>query len=183
LLSLDENRGKGGAVKQGMQHAAGQYVLFMDADSSTKITEFEKFRPRLEEGCEVVIGTRRSPRSDVVVQQPGHRQFMGRVFTRLACLLLGLRVSDITCGFKCFRRDVAQALCAQQTINGWAFDAELLFLAHRWNLRIAEVPVTWLNEPGTKVRPFRDAVTSLTELLRIRRNDRQGRYERRGHGN
>jgi len=177
LLALTENRGKGGAVQHGMQHAAGRFVLFMDADSSTKITEFEKFRPLLEAGFGVVIGTRRKPRSDVVVQQPGHRQFLGRVFTRLACALLGLRVSDITCGFKCFRRDVAQALSARQTIHGWAFDAELLFLAHRWGYRVAEVPVTWLNEPGSKVRASRDAVTSFTELLRIRWNARQGKYD------
>lgn len=177
LLTLPENRGKGGAVRHGMRQAAGRFVLFMDADSSTKITEFEKFRPLLEAGYEVVIGTRRRPCSDVVVQQPGHRQFMGRVFTHLACVLLGLRVSDITCGFKCFQRDAAQALCARQTISGWAFDAELLFLAYRWGYRIAEVPVTWLNEPGSKVRASRDAVTSFTELLRIRWNARQGKYD------
>lgn len=172
------HRGKGAAVKRGMLEARGAWVLFMDADSSTPIEEWKKFEPLLEQGCEVVIGSRRIPGAAIKVHQPRLRETLGVVFTQLSNLLVGGSVSDFTCGFKCFQRAAALRIFALQRLDGWGFDAEILFIARRLGHRIREVPVVWTAAETTKVRMLRDGLRSFTELLTIRLGACRGWYPR-----
>ena len=171
------HRGKGGAVKQGMLEARGAHALFMDADHSTNINEWANCAPWLRDGYDVVIGTRKTAGAQVRVHQPPLREAMGRVFTWLTNVLLTGRVSDITCGFKCFQREAARRIFSRQRIDGWGFDAEILFIARRKGCRIKEVPVVWADNRATKVRLLRDAVNSFLELLQIRLGALRGWYE------
>ena len=170
------HRGKGAAVKHGVLAAQGRYVLFMDADYSTRIQEWQQCLPWLQDGYEVVIGSRKMAGATVVKHQSPLREAMGKVFTWLTNELLHTHVTDITCGFKCFRREAAQHLCGLQQMTGWTFDAELLFLARRLGYRLKEVPVMWADDRSTKVRLAADTLRSLTELLRIRWGARRGVY-------
>ena len=170
--------GKGGAVRRGMLAARGAYRLFMDADSSTPIGEWAKLAPWLRDGCDVAIGSRKMAGARVLVHQPRLRELMGQAFTWLTNVLLAARVSDITCGFKGYTASTAERIFRLQRIEGWGFDAELLFIARRLGCRIQEVPVVWTHDASTQVRLARDAVRSLAELLRIRLDTWRGRYPR-----
>jgi dolichyl-phosphate beta-glucosyltransferase len=171
------NRGKGWAVRLGMRHARGRAVLMTDADLSTPIEELEKFLACIGNGVQVAIGSRRTSGAVIEQHQPFLRESMGRVFTALTRLLV-VRVSDVTCGFKLFTRDAADAIFPRLTLDDWSFDAELLYVARRLGLEMAEVPVRWRDAPGTKVRRLRDAVQSLVGLGRILANGARGRYDR-----
>jgi dolichyl-phosphate beta-glucosyltransferase len=170
------HRGKGAAVKQGVLAAQGRYVLVMDADLSTPIHEWQRCVPWLQNGHEVVIGSRKMAGATVLKRQPPLREAMGKVFTWLTNRLLGTRVTDITCGFKGFHREAAQRIFRLQRMEGWAFDAEILFLARRLGYRMKEVPVRWVNDESTKVRLVMDACRSLKELLAIRVGAWKGWY-------
>lgn len=177
LVSYSPNRGKGYAVRQGILQAKGEFVLYMDADLSTPMDEFSQFLPHLENGVPVVIGTRKHPEAEILKHQPLWRESMGKAFTRLSNLILGLRVSDFTCGFKVFHHDAALRIFKSVTLPGWAFDSEMLFLAHRFGFSIAEVPVRWANSPESKVRIVRATANAFIDLFRIRLNHLLGRYD------
>lgn len=177
VLAQPENRGKGHAVKVGMLAARGQYVLFMDADLSTPPTELDKFWRWLEGGYDVVIGSRKMQGARVVRGQPVWRKSLGKIFTWLTNQIATRNISDVTCGFKCYSYEAAQTLFGLSVLDDWSFDAEIIFLAQRLRYRIKEVPVNWHDEPGTKVRLWKDAITSFLGLLRIRVNAYQGKYK------
>ena len=179
VLVQPRNRGKGHAVRVGMLAAEGRYVLFTDADLSTPPTELDKFWPWLEEGYDVVIGSRKMAGANIVKHQPPWRESLGKVFTWLTNHIATKDISDVTCGFKCFTHEAAQTLFGLSVIGDWSFDAEVLFLAQRFKYRIKQVPVTWHDEAGTKVRLWKDAINSLRGLARIRMNASRGRYRAR----
>ena len=168
--------GKGSAVRKGVLSAKGQYVFFTDADLSTPITELEKFLEQLNQGYQVVIGSRKIAGANVEVHQSWLRESMGKVFTWLTNVILTKNVSDVTCGFKGFSRPVAQKVFNRQLVNDWSFDAEVLFLAQKYGYSIREIPVRWRNDPGTKVNLFKDTIRSFLGLLKIRTNDWRGKY-------
>ncbi len=170
------NLGKGGAVRRGMLEARGEYVLFCDADESTPMESLRDFLPGMERGEPVIIGTRKNVEARIERHQPWLRETMGKGFTALGHLLIGVRVTDFTCGFKVFRRDAARAIFSRQTIEDWSFDAEILFLAGHLGYSISEVPVVWRNDEDTRVRLLRDTWDSLQGLLKIRRMMRNGDY-------
>lgn len=170
------NLGKGMAVQQGMLLGSGDYLVFSDADLSVPIEMLPAFINPLENQSDLAIGTRQKSGAVIEVHQPRHRELMGMVYTKLSSWILGVRVSDFTCGFKGFRRDIARDLFSRQRLNNWSFDAEILYLAHRKGYRIAEIPVTWRNDDATKVRLWKDVLTSFFGLLQIRLYDLQGRY-------
>lgn len=176
VLRQRQNRGKGRAIKRGMLAARGRYVLFTDADLSTPPTELARFWPWLKGGYDVVIGSRKMAGANVIRHQPLWRESLGKVFTWLSDRLATRNISDVTCGFKCFSHDAAQEIFRLARINDWSFDAEALFLAQRLGYNIKEVPVTWHDEPGTKVRLLRDATGALQGLFRIRLNALKGVY-------
>ncbi|MBI2880243.1 MAG: glycosyltransferase family 2 protein [Candidatus Tectomicrobia bacterium] len=178
LLSNEQNRGKGFAVRRGMLAARGDLVLFMDADLSTSPEELDKMKEWIDRGFPVVIGTRRTEGATIARHQSFLREKMGSVFTLLSRELLRIPVSDFTCGFKCFSRDAARTLFSRQTLDDWSFDAEILHIAKRRGIPIKEVPVRWANAEDSKVHLIRDTLRSLLGLFRILRNAFGHRYDR-----
>ena len=176
IYQQPRNRGKGDAVKQGMLLASGKYLFFSDADLSVPIEILPTFLKQLEDETDAAIGTRQKAGAQIVARQPFYRELMGKVYTSLANWILGLRVSDFTCGFKGFRREVAKDLFSRQRLKNWSFDAEILYLARLKGYRVIEIPVAWRNDPATKVRLWRDVGNSFLELLQIRFNHYRGGY-------
>ncbi|MCM8774818.1 MAG: glycosyltransferase family 2 protein [Candidatus Omnitrophica bacterium] len=167
ILKNLENRGKGYVVRQGMLHAKGKHLLFTDADLSTPIEEVSRFMDFISLGYDVVIGSRALPESRIEIHQNFIRENMGRIFNRLARLVSFRGIRDSQCGFKCFKRHVAIDLFGRQKLDGFSFDAEILFLAQALGYRIYEAPVIWRNSPQTHVRAG-DPIRMLIDLLRIR---------------
>jgi dolichyl-phosphate beta-glucosyltransferase len=168
ILRYPLNHGKGHAVRVGMNEANGQLMLLCDADLSTPIEELEKLAPFVDEGYDVVIGSRALPDSDLRVHQPWLRERLGRAFNLLV-RILGVRgFADTQCGFKLFTRRAARDVFPQLFTDRWAFDVEALLVARMMKYKIREVPVIWVNSPGSKVNVLRDAVATLRDLLRIR---------------
>lgn len=176
LVSFASNRGKGYAVKAGMQKARGDYLLLIDVDMSTPFAELKKFTEYVNRGDEVIVGTRKNGHSTVVVAQPIYRQIMGKAFTYIAQLALGVKVSDFTCGFKLFSKSAYQSVAPLMSIDRWGYDAELLYISAGLGLTISEVPVAWYNDDRTKVSLLKDVVRSLADLWMIRLNGWRGRY-------
>ncbi len=178
LIRLPSCQGKGAAVRHGMQLAAGYLQLFTDADGATPIGELARLENALAEGADVAIGSRvlAAQMPDFTVQARFYRSALGMLFNA-AVRQSGIKeISDTQCGFKLFRRVVAQDLFAYSSIDGFGFDLELLYMAQQRGYRIAEVPVNWSDRPGSKVRIFRDGLAMLYELAVIRQNDRRGLY-------
>lgn len=162
------NHGKGAAVRRGFELARGRYILFTDADLSTPIEEVEKMWPEFDAGADIVIGSRRLADSDVE-PQPVHRQVMGWVFSSLVRCLAVSGIKDSQCGFKCYSRRCARELASLQQMTGFSFDVEHLYLARRLGRKIVEVPVRWVDAPGSTVSPVKDSWRMLRDLLHIRR--------------
>lgn len=179
VIPTQPNRGKGHALRVGMPASRGRWVLFTDADLSTPPAELDKFWPHLEKGIDVVIGSRKMAGAVLVRRQPWWRERLGKVFTWLSDRLATRDISDVTCGFKVFSRRAAHDLFRRGRIDDFSFDAEILFLAQRRGYEIKEIPVSWHDERGTKVRIVRDAVRALRGLARIRINAATGRYGER----
>ena len=181
VIGLERNRGKGAAVRAGVRESLGRQVLFTDADLSTPIDEWERLRRKLEQGCDIVIGSRALGESRIEVPQPWYRERMGKTFNWILRRVLPLELGDTQCGFKLFEADVAKELFRRARIDGFAFDAEVLFLAERFGYRIGELPVRWLDSLPSRVHPFLHSVQMLKDLARIRWLSATGAYgSRRG---
>lgn len=167
-LGYAGNRGKGYAVRTGVDAARGAQILFCDADLSTPIEEVESLRRRLAEGWDVAIGSRHLAASRILVRQPLHRRHLGRVFNGVVSLLAVRGFADTQCGFKLFRREAARRIFPRVKTDGFAFDVEILIRAREAGLRVAEVPVRWQNDSASRVRPVRDSLRMLAEILRMR---------------
>jgi len=160
--------GKGAAVRMGVLNAKGRVVLFMDADGATPLDEIPKLLAAIESGHDVAIGSR-------VVQRPGevevktslHRRLIGRTFAFFVNLFAFGGIADTQCGFKMFRREAAAAIFPQQKIAGFAFDVEILYLANRLRLSIAEIPVNWVAQPGSKVNLVSDSIKMLWDICHV----------------
>ena len=176
LLENPGNRGKGYSVRNGMLHASGDILLFSDADLSAPIEEAPKLFRALQEGAQGAIGSRWVSPDLQTQRQSLLRQFYGRVFNLALRIVLGLNFKDTQCGFKAFTRDAAQKIFSQQQIERWGFDPELLYLARRYEFRVAEVPVAWAHVEGTRISPLRDGLRMFGELLKIRWNAITGKY-------
>jgi len=171
LIENRKNRGKGYSVKQGMLRAKGKYVLFMDADNSTRIDQIEKLIQAIDGGNDVAIGSRRVPGAQIDTSQPFYRIFLGNIYIILSKILIGSSVSDYNCGFKLYKNEVVDCLFKPLTMNNWSFDSELIYLVKKYNLKIKEVPVRWEDKQKTsKVKPLRDGINSLLSLIKIRIN-------------
>ncbi len=173
------NHGKGYAVRQGMIEARGEIALFTDADLSTPIEEADKLLAALRDRrCDVAIGSRALDRRLIESHQSMVREAGGILFNRVVRLIAGLPFADTQCGFKAFRLDRARILFEQQRVDGFGFDPEILFLAERHGLRIAEIPVRWAHHPASKVKFVKDGLRMLVELWTIRNNAWRGLYPR-----
>ena len=179
LLSNDGNRGKGFSVRHGMLDARGEIALFSDADLSTPIDETGKLLASIQEqGYDAAIGSRAVDRSLIQVHQSMLREQAGIFFNRMVRWIMGIQFSDTQCGFKAFRRERTRIIFEQQRIERFGFDPEILFLAQRNGLRVAEVPVRWSHDAATKVNVATDGIRMFLELLLIRWNAIRGYYPR-----
>ena len=160
--------GKGAAVRTGMLDAKGHFVLFMDADGATPLSEIPKLIAGIDEGYDVAIGSRVVRREgEADVKTPLHRRVIGRTFAFFTGLLALGGIADTQCGFKMFRREVAVAIFSRQKTVGFAFDVEILFIARRLSLSVLEIPVNWVAQPGSKVNLVTDSFRMLWDICRI----------------
>ena len=175
------NRGKGYSVRNGLLQAAGDIVMFTDADLSAPIEEAELLMAVLDDdseaGADVAIGSRWLDKQKQTIAQPLYRRFFGRCFNWLTRKVMGLPYRDTQCGFKAFRRDAAQTIFRLQTIERWGFDPEILFIARKLKYRIVEVPVTWGHDERTRISYLKDGLKMLEEMAEIRANSLRGRYD------
>ncbi len=164
-------RGKGCAVRSGMLRARGEFIFYMDADLSVPLAAIPEFLARFERDprVDVLLGNRQHAMSRITRRQSWLRRTMGQTFNRIlkTCALASLH--DTQCGFKAFRRQAARAIFTRQTLDGFAFDVEVLLLAGRLGCRIEDLPVEWINSPESKVRIVRDSLAMLRDTLRVRR--------------
>jgi glycosyltransferase involved in cell wall biosynthesis len=173
---IDEpTQGKGVAVKTGVLAGEGEYLFICDADLSMPIDEVAKFLPPEREGYDVAIASREVEGARRV-GEPEYRHLMGRVFNFIVRVLAIPKVHDTQCGFKVFRHDVAHDVFPFQTIDGWAFDVEVLFIALRRGYKLVEVPITWYYMPQSRISPIWDSINMAIEVLRVRLNGWKGVY-------
>src|SRR5437660_3030371 len=169
LLENFPIRGKGAAVRSGLLAAAKPIGLFFDADLSTPLTEIPKLIEPIANGeVDVAFGSRALDRDLIGVHQPWRREQAGRVFNLIVRLATGLPFWDTQCGFKAFRLDACRPILEAARVQGFAFDVELLYLAHRAGLRIREIPVRWNHAEGSKVSFFSDSLRMLSEVITLR---------------
>jgi len=177
LICNDENHGKGYSVRQGFLNASGVYVLFTDADLSAPIDELNKlWDVAKRDKADVVIGSRGLDRTVIEKRQNGFREFGGIAFNYVVRFMTGLDIKDTQCGFKLFLREPAVPVFEKQTISGFGFDAEVLFLSSRRGLKLREVPVRWSHSEGSKLNPIRDGIRMTADLVRIRWKYLSGKY-------
>ena len=169
-------RGKGLAVQRGVKEAKGEYVFLCDADLSMPIEEVSKFIPPQLQKVDIAIASREAPGA-VRIHEPYYRHFTGRVFNTLIRLLVLPTLQDTQCGFKCVRADVARDIFRYQTLTGWAFDVELLYIARHHKYQVVEIPIHWYFNADSKISIFRDSLRMFLDLLLIRRNARRGLYD------
>ncbi|HEX4965876.1 MAG TPA: dolichyl-phosphate beta-glucosyltransferase [Thermoanaerobaculia bacterium] len=168
VIRHERNRGKGAAVRTGVVASRGAKVLVSDADFSTPIEEVEKLEAQLGEGTPLAIGSRGVASSQVRQHQPFYREMMGRTFN-LIIRTLGVRgIRDTQCGFKLAAGDVGRSLFSALTIEGFAWDVELIWLARRRGYRIAEVGVVWIDSPDSRVDPVRSSLSMLRDVVLMR---------------
>ena len=176
VIAYQPNRGKGFAVKTGMQAAKGEIRVFFDADASTPIEEIEKLWPQFDDGADVVIGSRVLPDSDVEVHQAKCRELMGKTYNlMLRCMAL-TSFRDTQCGFKAFTAESSNIIFPKQTIDRFGFDCELLHIAKIHALRIEQVPVRWINSPASRLHPIVDSIKMFQDLVSVRLKAFRGIY-------
>ncbi len=172
-------RGKGLAVRLGMLAARGEYRFMCDADLSMPIEEVNRFLPPMLSNFDVAIGSR-EVHGAVRYNEPIRRHLGGRLINLAIRWLILPQFQDTQCGFKCFRGPIVEDLFGRQTLNGWSFDVELLFLAGRLGYRVVEIPIDWYYRPESKVSALRDAVRMISDIFLIRTQARRGLYDAHG---
>ena len=176
VLSYLPNRGKGYAVKQGVLNCNGDKIIVMDADFSVDLVEIPKFVKELD-SYDLVIGSK-----NLLQKHPNNfkgfiRRCLGKGHTLIANTLLGIKFTDITCGFKAYRGQQARKMFKKQIINRWSYESESLFIAKKLGYAVKEFSVKWSHMEGSKVNPLIDAYRSIRDLLIIRLNDQLGKYD------
>jgi len=167
IIDNKVNRGKGTAVKQGMLEAKGKFRIFMDADNSTSIDQFEKMIPYLNEGFDVVIGSRAVKGAKLSPPPSLRRMILGRLGNLIIRLFLLPNIRDTQCGFKCFSAEAAFNIFRLQKISDWGFDIEILALAKAFKYKIKKIPVTWKDSFGSKVK-WSAYINVLIEVFKVR---------------
>lgn len=169
VIKHKTNQGKGAAVKIGMLAAKHARILFSDSDLATPIEELEKLERALDTGADIAIASRNLPESDVKTTQPFYRKLMGKLFAKIVKIVAIKEYTDTQCGFKLFTRNAARDIFIKTTINDYTFDVEVLCIAKQQGYAVQEVPVVWIDQPGSKIRPIKDSFHMLKQLLRVRR--------------
>jgi len=169
------HRGKGLAVRQGMLAAKGEYRMMLDADLSMPVDQIHRFLPPSQQDSDIVIASREAPGA-IRYHEPGYRHIGGRMINTMIRIMALPGLQDTQCGFKSFRAKVAEDLFSRQTIMGWAFDVEILYIARLRGYSIVELPIPWYFSEQSHLRPIYDALHIFYDLLRIRINAQRGLY-------
>lgn len=169
IITYDQNRGKGYAVRQGLKAATKDLVLFMDADLATDLSTIEKAMKtsKIMPKDFMIIGNREDPKS--VITASIFRKIIGRTFVLLQRIILGMNYADTQCGFKLMSKSIIPKIVEDLQIDRWAFDVEMLYLCKQNRIKVKPIPVIWHDVAGSKVHPIRDSWKMFTELIRIRR--------------
>ncbi len=175
LEHYTQNRGKGYAVRLGMLKAQASRILFCDADSATPQSETEKLWKAMDEGFDIAIGSRPLKDSNLEVHQPWWREHLGRVFNRAVQTLATKGIDDTQCGFKIFTQKAAQDIFCRCEFDGFSFDFEALMIARDLEYRIAEIPIRWSHQEGSKVSMWRDGPKMLRDLVKLRAKGKRAR--------
>lgn len=171
LIDRSPNAGKGEAVKEGVRHAAFPYCLFIDADNSTRIDEWEKFERAFDAGAKVAVASRRLKDSNIVYPQPFMRRFLGGGYRVLCRHLFGLSVRDFNCGFKAYETPIAKRVYSKVRMNDWTFDLEVFCRLRKEGVLVVEVPVRWEHKDKiSNLKPLKTALQSLKSIILIRKN-------------
>jgi dolichyl-phosphate beta-glucosyltransferase len=167
-IRLPKNRGKGHAVRTGAVNATGKRIIFLDADGATPIAEIERLEAALDGGADIAIGSRAMKSTETQIKTVWYRKLLGRIFNSCVNLILLPEINDTQCGFKMFTAEAAAKLFPLQTAERFSFDVELLYLARKFQMTIAEVPINWENVPGSKVNLVLDSLRMLRDVIRFR---------------
>ena len=171
VIGHAERMGKGRGVREAVALASGAIVGFADADNKVPIEEFDKIAARLNEGCQVVIGSRGMPGSRVEKRQPFYRQLGSKGFRLFLYSVVGLRgISDTQCGFKFFSNRAARLIFDSQRVDGYMFDVEILVLATRFGFPIAQVPIRWQDDGDSRLELLAGNIRNVRDVFRIRRS-------------
>ena len=174
-----QNHGKGAAVRAGVLAARGWTIAFTDADLAYSPHQLVAFVEAIEGGYDVAIGNRHHADTDTLVGTSAVRSFGSRVVNMATSLMLLGNYRDTQCGCKAFRADAGRIVMGAGTIDGFAFDIEVLHLVERYGLSMIELPVEVVNSDTSTVRALRDGAGVLLDILRIRRLSQQARYPQR----
>jgi len=178
IVQREPHRGKGGAVKAGMVAARGAYRFMCDADLSMPVHEIVRFLPPLATGFDLAIGIREGVTARRI-GEPAHRHLMGRLFNFAVQRLALPGIEDSQCGFKMFTAAAVTSIFPMVTVEGWAFDLEVLIVAREQRLRVVEVPIEWHYRKESQVAIVRDGLGMARELLKVRARAARGDYRRR----
>ena len=173
---LQSEKGKGAAVRRGMLAAQGEYRFMCDADLSMPVEEIPKFIPPTLNDVDIAMASREA-KGSVRYDEPSYRHVGGRGINYIIQLLILPGWNDTQCGFKCLRAEVADDLFKRQTMIGWSFDIEMLYLARRRRYRVREIPIQWYYHPETKVNAVRDALRMIRDIFLIHANALRGVYD------
>ena len=181
VLQREPHRGKGGAVRAGLLGARGDFRFMCDADLSMPPEELPRFLPPQLQSFDVAIGSREGSGARRV-GEPLRRHLIGRVFNYLIQVIAARGMADTQCGFKMFTANAVQAIFPHTTLDGWAFDVEVLCIARTLGLRIVEVPIEWHHRAESQVSPIRDSWGMLRDLFKVRMRIRRGDLVRNRRG-
>jgi dolichyl-phosphate beta-glucosyltransferase len=179
VIDNKKNQGKGGAVRDGMRAINQEYeiAMFLDSDLGIPIEELENFVAEIKNGHDIVIASRFVPGLKIVQPVQFHRKLMEKAFRLIRMVITNnWNVKDTQCGFKVFRREAASKIFPKITVNRFAFDAEVIFVANKHRYKIKELPIHLQNPPSRSLRLLRDPANMILDLMKIRMNDWKGKY-------
>lgn len=177
IINCERNAGKGRAVRDGISRSRHHAIMFLDADLAIPIEELEKFWAAMESGADIVIASRFVPGLKVTRQVLWYRRLMEKVYRMMRKIILNnWDIQDTQCGFKVFKKAAAKRIFSMATVDRFAFDSEIIFIADKHGLIIKELPITLQNPPTSSVRFFLDPINMFFALLKIRFNDLAGKY-------
>ena len=180
VLVAAKNTGKGDAVRRGILAARGEFILFADADQSTPIEQFDRLMEKIDAGYDVVVGSRAAAGA-AVSGKSALRKVLSRGLHLMVSVGFGIEIADTQCGFKLFTAPAARSLFNLQVVDGFSFDLEVIYLAGRLGLSTAEVPVEWIDAPGSTVDAAKVSLQFVADLVRIKVHDLRGGYTVTGH--
>jgi dolichyl-phosphate beta-glucosyltransferase len=175
-ISYGHNMGKGYAVKQGMLRAEGRYRIMTDVDLAVPMEFVGNCLAKLRDGEKVVIGSRHLAGAEIKIPENPLRQFLGELYRKMIRPILGLKITDVTCGLKGFENRACIDIFSRSKINRWGYDAEIIYISQCLDYSILEIPVAWYHSFDSKVKITRDSLETFLEMLKILRNARNGSY-------